>query len=111
MKVWQIKACLEFEDEIFCQYFDGIDLIKNGQDNVDNSLAVEILGESKKMFYLTSHGYLRLYPEDLHLKGKGITAIKILTIKEAYAEYGGDAITEVFDYGSFNVGVGKASHS
>lgn len=108
MKIWQIKACLEFEDEIFREYFGEIDLISNGQNDVEESLILEMLGKSKKMFYLTSHGFLRLYPEDLYLKSKGIVVVKIFTIQQAFIEYGGDAITEVFDYGSFNVGAGTS---
>lgn len=38
MKVWQLLACLNYDDHIKKQYFDNLDTVENGRDDVDESI-------------------------------------------------------------------------
>ena len=104
MKLWQINVCTESENEIFLEYFKDIDTIENGINVIDDKIVKDIFGKSKKKFYVADNNYLRFYPEiNNYLREKIVSYGNVLTILEAFEKYGGDAITEVFDYGSFNL--------
>ena len=103
MKLWQISAVLGFEREIFLQYFGNIDIPGNGQVDVDEYLIVKALENSKLKYYVTSHNYLRLYPDSQPIQDLKPDEIKPFNVLEAYKKYGGDAITQVMDYGSWQI--------
>ena len=95
MKIWQLLACLSDEREIFKEYMGDIDVVEKGRDEADEVKVQNALKKSKKKYFVSPDNYLRLYTNQ---NGK----IKKISISEAYKKYGGDAITEVIDYGSFN---------
>ncbi len=104
MKVWQLSAVLSCgEITIFEKYCSGVDTIELGRTEVDQHIVRAALGESKLQYHVTSQHYLRLMPEPEFLKEIGIETVEILSVLEAYEKFGGDAITEVVDYGSFNL--------
>lgn len=96
MKLWQISACLAGQEKIKEEYFGEIDFIAKGRDNAPEEKVISALSKSKLMYFVTPELRLRLYT------GKETDASPI-TILEAYKRYGGDAITEVIDYGSYDV--------
>lgn len=96
MKVWQLLACLGHEDHIRNKYFKGIDIIARGKDELDESIVISALSESTTKLYRNGD-WLRLF-------GNNNDPIsQLYTILEAYNEFGGNAITEVFDYGCVQV--------
>ena len=96
MKVWQLAVCLEQEDHIFKQYFGHLDLIEHGRDEVDKAIVVSALSKSTKKMYKDNINYLRQFRSF-----NTDPVVQIYTILEAYMEFGGNAITEVFDYSSY----------
>ncbi|PTT77865.1 MULTISPECIES: hypothetical protein [unclassified Chryseobacterium] len=102
MKYWQLAACIAEEKEIFNQYLGSIDLIKYGRENISEDIVHEAFLKSKVKMFITSDNSLGLNYND-YLKKINCNIIETLTILEAYKRYG-DKITEVFDYGSLNLG-------
>ncbi|SMC54271.1 hypothetical protein [Pedobacter nyackensis] len=97
MKVWQLLVCLENEDNIFEQYFPNIELPDDGRNEIDNSVVISALSQSTKRLYVDPINYLRFYVEN----NNSDPVVTVYSILEAYNNFGGDAITEVFDYGSY----------
>lgn len=97
MKLWQIMNVLSDEKDIFQKYFHSY---RDFQQDIPQDLVINAFGQSKKVFLVTDMGYLRL-----NLPNDGITkSVETLSVLEAYKRFGGDAINEVIDYGSFNIG-------
>jgi hypothetical protein len=63
---------------------------------VDESIVIEALSQSKTKLY-TNGDWLRLF----EVNNEPIK--HLYTILEAYQKFGGDAITEVFDYGCVKI--------
>lgn len=99
MKIWQLAACLDHEMRIFNQYFPNIDFVNDGINEIDNLIVHSALSQSSKKMYVDPINYLRLYIENKNTD----PVVTIYTILEAYNIFGGDAITEVFDYGSYSL--------
>lgn len=97
MKIWQLAACLDHEMDIFYQYFPSIDFVNEGRNEVDNTIVNSAFSQSSKRMYIDSINYLRLYVEGNNTD----PVVTVYSILEAYNNFGGDAITEVFDYGSY----------
>jgi hypothetical protein len=96
MKVWQLSTCLEFERSIFQKYFPGSG-VTDGKNEVDPSIVIAALSQSSKKMYVDNINYLRLYREN----NNSDPVVTIYSILDAYNDFGGDAITEVFDYGCY----------
>ncbi|MCA6381569.1 MAG: hypothetical protein IM606_05955 [Cytophagales bacterium] len=104
MKLWQIKNILSDEIEIYNNHFLSF---QNYQEEIPAKLVIEALEKSRKIFIVTDKGYLRLnLPND-----KSSKVIGNLSVVEAYKKYGSNAINEVIDYGSFNVGTDRESQA
>ncbi|PZF75032.1 hypothetical protein [Taibaiella soli] len=102
MKLWQLSAVLGFEQEISDRYL-GTYKREDGQKELDEFIIEKALTDSQLRYYVASNNSLRLMPEDLYLQGQGVKIIEILSVLDAYKKYGADAITEVVDYGSYNL--------
>jgi hypothetical protein len=103
MKLWQLLAVLGSENILIDKYFSDVDTVEKGKTDVDKSTILASLAESKLQYYVTSDNYLRLMPKVNYLLDQGISIIETLSVLEAYKKFGGDAITEVIDYGSYNL--------
>ncbi len=103
MKIWQLCAVLLDETLIFDNFFHGIDIVEKGRDDIEDELVLDALSRSSKRYYVTSHNYLRLMPEDDYLIKRGIYLKEELSAVAAYKKFGGNAITEVIDYGCFDL--------
>ncbi len=103
MKLWQLLAVLGSEDTVIDKYFSDVDTLEKGKTEVDENIIQAALTESILRYYVTSDNYLRLMPEAEFLLEQGISTIEILSVLDAYKKFGSDAITEVIDYGSYNL--------
>ncbi len=106
MKFWQILACLSQQKNIIDKYFPDYELGR-GNDDIDEKTLVAALKESKELYYLIDFNgqiLLRLMPirKDI-LEGEISILEKEIPIIQAYLRFGGDAITEVVDYGSAEI--------
>lgn len=96
MKKWQLAVCLENEDNLLKQAIGQENLVEKGREEIDEQIIINALGQSKKQFYITNDNNLVLYDESIKNTEK-------ISIKDAYVKYGGDIITQVFDYGSCKI--------
>lgn len=103
MKLWQIAAVLGFEREIYLKYFGELNSVENGAMDIDESIIIKSLEESNLKFHITSHNYLRLYPDSQPMEDWDTRKIEPISALEAYKRFGGGAITEVIDYGSWQI--------
>ncbi len=98
MMYWQLSAILSDEPTIKKKYLPD-NLIEIGRTEVYEDIVLSALVESTKIYYTTEINTLREF-------GKGYRGEKILEkfpILEAYYRYGGDAISEVIDFGSWGL--------
>lgn len=104
MKYWQLAACLASEKEIYKEYLGNYDLLFEGRNEVSDKIVRESLAKSKMKYFIISNNTLRLDLSD-SLKETGLEVLKAIPILEAFDRFGGDVITEVFDYGSYNLDI------
>ncbi len=101
MKLWQLLAVLE--KSISDKYFATLDPVANGRTDIDENEVLAALSESKLEYYVTSDNYLRLMPEDPYALSHGKTIVEILSVLNTYKKFGANAITEVVDYGCYEL--------
>ena len=87
---------MDKEKNILNPYFGSLDLVIHGGDEVDNSIVINTLSQSNKIYCIDSENILRVYQQ-------GMNNIQTMRILEAYNLYGADAVTEAIDKGSFKV--------
>lgn len=102
MKYWQLSACLAEEKNIHNKYLGEIDLLKQGIDDISDEIVKQSFSESKVKYIITTDNILRLELDE-YSKSLGLRIKETISILEAFNRYGGNAVTEVFDYGSFDL--------
>lgn len=102
MKYWQLSVCLLHEKEIHKKYLGNIDLLVYGRNEVSDEIIRESFAKSKIQYYIISNNTLRVNIND-SLESIGLEILETITILQAFERFGGDAITEVFDYGSYDL--------
>lgn len=104
MKIWQLLTILNHENRLLKKYLGEYDNQNNyGQIDVKDKVVKEVLYECNVQYYITSHGYLREMPENLSLRDSGIYLVEVISALEAYNRFGEKALTEVSDYGTFEL--------
>lgn len=118
MKIWELKAYLADESFIMDKlgHDDKLRLLNErmklgidktsrevwtsvNQSLVPDELCEMIFADSKKTFYLDPAGNLHGTPiKSYHTD---LTSLIILSALEAYRKFGGSALVEVLDYGSY----------
>ena len=95
MIVWQLMNVLAKDKE-------SIEILSdyNSSDILPKSIVVKLLSNSQEIFSICKDGNLRSNIENYALE---IEVIEILNALEAYQRFGGRALSEVIDYGSWRI--------
>ena len=95
MKVWQLMNVISSNKELLEQ-LKGHDY----NEVLSSSMIISILSQSDELFSVCADGNLRLratkYSFDIGIEEE-------LTAVEAFQRYGGNALSEVIDYGSYKI--------
>lgn len=98
MKAWQLMNVLSEDDKSLQEKLLGAGY--NYDAEVPLELTLELLGKSKEFFLLSPDHILRLESMKYNFH---FDIEKRLSAKEAFLLYGGHALSEVVDFGSYNV--------
>jgi|GEM_PF-6231372 len=101
MKKWQLSAIVSDEPDVMKLLNYNAD--EDTQSIMNEADVLKILIKSSKTYFVTSHNYLRASPIPVELVSNGISIVETMSVVDAYKKYGADAITEVIDYGSYNL--------
>ena len=95
MIVWQLMNVLAENKE-------SIEILStyNSSDILPEPMVVKFLSSSQEVFSICKDGNLRSNVENYAFK---IEVIEILNALEAYQRFGGQALSEVIDYGSWKI--------
>ena len=96
MKLWRLLNILSEEKSIYDTYFSKY---TDFQLDAPEDVILQALADSKIKFYVNNDRILRL----VKTEDNNLARLKILNILEAYKIFGGEALNEVIDYGSYRL--------
>lgn len=95
MKVWQLMNILSSNKELLEQLKEY-----DYQEILQSSVVITILSQSKELFSVCADGNLRSWSTNYSFD---IQAGEVLNAVEAFQRYGGNALCEIIDYGSYKI--------